>query len=91
MKPEVTLKELNCYTHITEVEGVFDIKQDGNYIARVYALAQFDENGRRGLKITNYDDYSLLYAEEYGAESVDDKLLSGETIDMIQEKLEEQL
>lgn len=91
MKSEVHLEELHCYTHITEVEGVFDIKQDGNYVATVYGLAQFDENGRRGLTVTHYDDYSVLYKEEYGAECVDTKLLNGETIDMIQQKLEEEL
>jgi len=91
MKTKVKMEEMNCYTHITEIECVFEIEQEDDYTAKVFALGQWDENGSRRVVIKNFSDYKTLYEEEYGIEHKNTNDLSNETIDEIWEMLEKQL
>ena len=87
----VKLHEINCHTSITEIEGVFEIEQEDKYLATVFALGQWDENGARGMTVKNFKDYTTLYREEYGFEHENTGDLSGESLDKIWEMLEEEL
>ena len=91
MEAKVKLKEMNCYTHITEIEGVFEIEQEDKYIATVFALGQWDENGSRKMVVKNFADYEILYEEEYGFEHENTGDLSSESIDKLWEMLEKEL
>ena len=91
MKAKVKLIEMNCYTHITEIEGVFEIEQEDRNIATVFALGQWDENGSRKMVVKNFADYETLYEEEYGIEHENKGVLNGESIDKLWEMLEEEL
>jgi hypothetical protein len=91
MKSKVKLKEMNCYTQITEIEGVFEIEQEDKYIATVYALGQWDDNGSRQMSVRNFADYETLYEEEHGIEHQNTGDLSSESIDKLWEMLEEEL
>lgn len=91
MKSKVKLQEVNCYTHITEIEGVFEIEQEGKYIATVYALGQWDENGHRGMTVKDFKNYNTFYREEYGCELENTKDLNGESLNKLLEILEEEL
>jgi len=91
MKEKVKLKEMNCYTHITEIEGVFEIEQKDKYVATVFALGQWDENGSRKMVVKNFADYETLYEEEYGVEHENAGYLSSESINKLWEMLEEEL
>lgn len=91
MKTKVKLKEITCYTHITEIEGVFEIEEENKYIATVYALGQWDENSSRKMVVKDFKNYETLYEEEYGIEHENKGVLNGESIDKLWEMLEEEL
>lgn len=91
MKAKVKLKEMNCYTHITEIEGVFEIEQEDKYIATVFALGQWDENGSRKIVVKDFKNYGTLYEEEHGVEHENTGDLSSESIDKLWEMLEKEL
>jgi len=91
MKTKVKLKEINCYTHITEIEGVFEVKQEDKSVATVFALGQWDENGSRKMLVKNFSDYETLYEEEYGVQHENTGRLSSESLDKLWEMLEEEL
>lgn len=91
MNAKVKLREINCHTQITEIEGVFEIEQEDKYIATVFALGQWDENGSRKMLVKNFAGYETLYDEEYGLEHTNTGDLSSESIDNLWKMLEQEL
>ena len=83
---KIELKEVNCYTHLTEIEIVVTIN-DKDY----YALGQYDENGHRTTTIKTLETYDTVYDYTYGFEHTNTGELDHDQIFEIEKLIEKEL